>query len=82
MAAGGGSMAKRTAAPAPARKRTAAPRKTKTNEALPAPATHPGPSEDSIRLRAYQLYLERGGASGRDFDDWLKAERDLKGDAS
>ena len=34
---------------------------------------------DAIRARAYQLYLERGGSSGRDLDDWLAAERSLRG---
>ena len=36
------------------------------------------PSEEDIRLRAYQRYLERGGSHGMDYDDWLEAERDLK----
>jgi len=36
------------------------------------------PSEDDIRLRAYQRYLERGGTHGSHFDDWLEAERELK----
>ena len=36
------------------------------------------PTEDDIRLRAYQRYLERGGEHGADFDDWLEAEKDLK----
>ena len=36
------------------------------------------PSEEDIRLRAYQRYLERGGGDGMDFDDWLEAERELK----
>jgi hypothetical protein len=36
------------------------------------------PTEDDIRMRAYQLYLERGRAPGRDFDDWLSAERELR----
>ena len=36
------------------------------------------PSEDDIRLRAYQRYLERGGGHGMDFDDWLEAEKELK----
>jgi hypothetical protein len=36
------------------------------------------PSEDDIRMRAYQLYLERGGADGADFEDWLRAERELR----
>ena len=73
-------MAKRTAAPAPAKKRTAAPRK--TNGAVPAPVAARAPSDDQIRERAYLRYLERGATAGRDFDDWLEAERDLKGDAS
>jgi hypothetical protein len=37
------------------------------------------PSEEAIRLRAYQRYLERGGGDGRDFEDWLEAERELRG---
>jgi hypothetical protein len=36
------------------------------------------PSEHDIRLRAYQRYLERGGANGMAFDDWVEAERDLR----
>ena len=36
------------------------------------------PSEEDIRLRAYQRYLERGGGHGLHFDDWLEAERELK----
>jgi len=36
------------------------------------------PSYDEIAEAAYQRYLQRGGADGRDFDDWLEAERDLK----
>jgi DUF2934 family protein len=36
------------------------------------------PSEEAIRLRAYQRYLDRGGHDGKDFDDWLHAEQELK----
>lgn len=36
------------------------------------------PSEDDIRMRAYQRYLERGASHGMDFDDWLEAERELR----
>jgi DUF2934 family protein len=36
------------------------------------------PSEEDIRRRAYQRYLERGGGHGQDFDDWLEAERELR----
>jgi hypothetical protein len=37
--------------------------------------TH-GP-RDLVALRAYQIYLERGGGHGRDLEDWLQAERDV-----
>jgi hypothetical protein len=36
------------------------------------------PTED-ISRRAYELFLERGGAHGADIDDWLRAERELGG---
>jgi hypothetical protein len=36
------------------------------------------PSDEDIRMRAYQRYLERGGDHGMDFEDWLAAERDLR----
>jgi DUF2934 family protein len=36
------------------------------------------PSDEDIRMRAYQRYLERGGSHGMAFDDWLEAERELK----
>ena len=43
---------------------------------------------DRVAQRAYELYLERGAGDGRDFDDWLTAERefatgrDRRGDSS
>jgi Protein of unknown function (DUF2934) len=33
--------------------------------------------DESIRKRAYEIYLERGGQPGRELDDWLQAEREL-----
>lgn len=36
------------------------------------------PSEEDIRCRAYELYLERGGEHGLDFDDWVRAKEELK----
>lgn len=32
---------------------------------------------DRIAMRAYELYLARGASDGRDFDDWLAAEREI-----
>ena len=34
--------------------------------------------EEEVRRRAYEIYLERGEHPGRDFDDWLQAERELE----
>lgn len=36
------------------------------------------PSHSEIAEAAYQRYLNRGGAHGRDFDDWIEAERELR----
>lgn len=40
-----------------------------------APAK-PVPSDDAIARRAHEIHLERGGNA---FDNWLEAERELKG---
>jgi hypothetical protein len=36
------------------------------------------PEPKKIEHRAYELYLDRGSDPGHDFDDWLRAERELK----
>jgi len=33
--------------------------------------------QEQIRLRAYQLYEQRGSEHGRDLDDWLQAESEV-----
>lgn len=35
------------------------------------------PSQEEIALRAYHIFLERGGAPGNALDDWTRAEREL-----
>ena len=35
-------------------------------------------NHDEIRRRAYEIYLERGGLPGRELEDWLQAEGELK----
>jgi hypothetical protein len=37
----------------------------------------PGPDEESIRVRAYQMYVKRGMEDGHDLDDWLRAEEEI-----
>jgi hypothetical protein len=42
------------------------------------PSAPPDPMlEHAIRLRAYELYVQRGMAHGQAIDDWLKAEAEL-----
>lgn len=36
------------------------------------------PTADEIRIRAYEIYCARGGEPGRELDDWLEAERQLR----
>jgi len=36
------------------------------------------PSYEEIAEAAYRRYLRRGAEHGRDFDDWLEAERELR----
>ena len=36
-------------------------------------------SSDAVAKRAYEIYQNRGGTDGADLDDWLEAERELKG---
>jgi len=35
------------------------------------------PNHDEIRRRAYDIYLERGGAPGHELEDWLQAESEI-----
>ena len=36
-----------------------------------------GSSQEQIRARAFELYLERGAQPGHELDDWLQAEFEL-----
>ena len=36
------------------------------------------PTQDQIKLRAYQIHLESGARPGQELDDWLRAERELR----
>ena len=50
-----------------------------TNGAAPenwSAQVHPG-MEEEIRIRAYELYIERGGQDGFDQEDWSRAEREI-----
>jgi hypothetical protein len=43
-----------------------------------APQNHqPPPSQVEIARRAYEIWLQRGGGSGLEAEDWAQAEREL-----
>ncbi len=44
-------------------------------ETKPNPAT---PTAEQIQKRAYEIFVARGGEPGRELDDWLLAEYELK----
>jgi hypothetical protein len=46
-------------------------------ESDPQPAAQDAPAREEIELRAYQIYVERGGTHGQDVEDWLQAECEL-----
>jgi hypothetical protein len=35
-------------------------------------------TEEDIRVRAYEIYQQRGGSDGHELDDWLQAEIELE----
>ena len=35
--------------------------------------------QEQIRVRAYDIYVQRGRNEGHDIDDWLQAEAELTG---
>jgi hypothetical protein len=45
-------------------------------------AANSHPTREQIALRAYEIYLDRGGASGNELEDWTRAERELLGSST
>ena len=49
--------------------------------AAPESRKHVAPTpinvEDEIRRRAYELFEQRGYSNGSEYEDWLKAEREV-----
>jgi hypothetical protein len=39
------------------------------------------PTRDQIEQRAYEIYLQEGGADGRAEEHWLRAESELLGES-
>jgi hypothetical protein len=55
----------------PRTRKASSPKMTKTRTAGNSP------DRAEIALRAYHIYLERGGMPGNELDDWTRAEREL-----
>ena len=60
--------------------------KTDRKRKTAAPSVGPDPVKDSTRVsesdiaqRAFAYYCERGYQDGSDVEDWLRAERELRG---
>jgi hypothetical protein len=49
---------------------------TEANQPSPSITVTP-PTDEEIAVRAYHIYLERGGGEGNPDDDWLQAKREL-----
>ncbi len=47
-------------------------------EQTPAQPKRPAPTPEQIQKRAYEIYAARGGAPGREREDWFLAETELK----
>ena len=60
----------------PATKNTR-PRVSKAATPQPSIVERQPPTERDIALRAYQLFIQRGGQHGYDVEDWLLAQRQL-----
>jgi len=59
--------------------------KTRKRQANPAKESAPTivarnhePTPEQIRQRAQQIFLARGGTPGKELEDWLRAEQQLK----
>jgi len=39
---------------------------------------HREPSREEIACQAHGLYVQRGGEHGKDIEDWVRAEKELR----
>jgi hypothetical protein len=71
----------KTPTPAPAAKTTTQVRNSPLPKPQPAPSPTGGPAKqithEMIARRAYEISIS--GSGGSDFDNWIRAERELKG---
>lgn len=51
--------------------------KASVSKQVAAETARPVDAQEAVRLRAYELFLERGCQHGADFEDWLRAEQEI-----
>jgi hypothetical protein len=73
---------KKNTADAPAARRAPRGRAAAATVRRASADARPKPTYNEIAEAAYHRYLNRQGAHGSDFDDWLEAERELRSRAS
>jgi hypothetical protein len=66
--------------PSPAADGSSEPMTTAASTGEDGPTGRTDGLEEVIRIRAYELYVSRGGADGDDLSDWLEAERSVRAD--
>ena len=49
------------------------------DSAEPGQQSLPEEEQEIVRRRAYEIYLARDGAAGDEAEDWLTAEREIRG---
>ena len=52
-------------------------KKQELSRTAPRTQTVPNTLQDEIRMRAYELYVQRGYSTGNPTEDWLDAEREV-----
>jgi hypothetical protein len=50
-----------------------------SEEPAPEPSGHL--AAEAVAHRAYEIHLRRGGVAGRELEDWLQAEEELRREA-
>lgn len=70
---------KKAKTPAKPRTNAASVKTTMVKAAVGKPLTAKTPSREEIAQLAHRYFVERGGKNGADRQDWLRAERELKG---
>lgn len=71
-------MAKKEAQPKAAVKKTAVKKVVDKKPASKPRAKKGAPSDEEIKARAYEIYIE-SGFQGTELENWLKAEKELLG---